>query len=246
MYCLYSICSFSEHFEKHGWALSQPIFEKEGELSDFVKKLKDSLNNSQIKQLVSWKKTGGGGSRWYADITGLVDEGVSQKIKFASEGIITPEYDSKMFSILMGGSDDVQDPHLDGKPKMDDKKNVTSKGVSVVLAIKDDTFMNVYDLSSIKYVYENGSCVGKSIEYKRVFVPKGKAFYFNSFTCYHGGDKYDEDNAQWKNDTVDLCNDRHIRFFGRYTITSTWDDDNNFNLTEKEIVKKICKGMWVE
>jgi hypothetical protein len=241
MYCLYSICSFTDHFKKHGWAISQPIFEKEEDLSSFVEKMTERISTSVGKSLISWNRTGGGGSRFYTEITGqVVDLGVSQKIKNASEGIITTEYDTEMLSILMGGSD-VQDPHVDGIGR----KNGTSKGVSVVFAILDETYMNVYDKESIKGIYENGMYKGKSIEYYRVLVPKGKAFYFNSFTCYHGGDKYDVDSGKkWSDGTVDINKKRHIRVFARYTVKSSWEFDNNFYLSEKDIIEKICKGEW--
>ena len=241
MYCLYYICSFTEHFVKHGWAISQPIFENEEELSTFVEDMIKKLNTRVGKRHNSWNKTGGGGSRLYTEITGQVKEegGVSQKIISASEGIITSAYNTEYLSILMGGSD-VQYPHFDGKGR----ENGTSKGVSVVLAILDETFMNVYDLDSIKEIHVDGNQTGKSIEYSRVFVPKGKAIYFNSFTCYHGGDKYDDISCRWKDNISDVSNGRHFRVFARYTIQSTWDIDNYFNLTEKDITVKICQGVW--
>ena len=117
---------------------------------------------------------------------------------------------------MIGGSD-IQAPHNDGRGG----KNC--KGVSVIFAIDDNTYLCIYDRSSIK---DSGNGK-KSIEYRKVFVPKGRAIFFNSFSCLHGGFKYENGYI-----SSPICVDggRHIRIFFRFVDASTMIDSNDFYL----------------
>lgn len=188
---------------------------KEEEVTDFKKKLLESCRIKDNRTLLSWKQTFGDGSRIYAVITGnnVVHSDLLPKIINASKGVITETLKIEKFAILMGGSD-IQAPHYDGRGE--------GKGVSVIFAIDDDTYLCIFDPGSVK---DKGD--GKqSIEYRKVFIPKGRAIFFNSFLCLHGGFKYEE---EYDSSTC-LDGARHLRIFARFTDPSTMNDFNDFNL----------------
>jgi len=209
--------SFVQHFESHGWVLSGQIFEEEKGFSAFKENLMEYYTSRAGRELLTWKKTGGDGYRWYAEITGdiKVNSTLLPQIIKASRGLIG-KLEIEKASFLIGGSD-IQAPHNDGRGG----KNC--KGVSVIFAIDDNTYLCIYDRNSIKDI-GNGK---KSIEYRKVFVPKGRAIFFNSFSCLHGGFKYENGYI-----SSPLCVDgsRHIRIFFRFVDSSTMFDNNDFYL----------------
>jgi len=176
----------------------------EEEVTKFKKNLLESYSPRQTRTLLDWKQTRGDGSRLYAVITGnnVVHSNLLPKIINASKGVITETLKIEKFALLMGGSD-IQAPHYDGRG--------VGKGVSVIFATDDNTFLCIFNPNSVKDI-GNGK---QSIEYRKVSIPKGRAIFFNSFLCLHGGFKY---------------GDRHLRIFARFTDPSTMNDFNDFNL----------------
>ena len=69
-------------------------------------------------------------------------------------------------------------------------------------------------MASVKIEGEN-----KSIEYKRVYVPKGKAIYFDAYRCLHGGDNY----ADIEIDPT-VFGSEHLRVFSRFTLGKSGND----------------------
>lgn len=127
------------------------------------------------------------------------------------------------------GGDNIQAPHFDGIG------NKNSKGVSVIFAIDDGTYLCVFNEKSLKQIGDGKN----SIEYRRVFVPKGRAIYFNSFICLHGGGKYEDIG----NTSERLDSGRHLRIFGRWINPSTINNTIDFFL-KKDVTEYICTGDW--
>jgi ankyrin repeat protein len=112
-------------------------------------------------------------------------------------------------------------------------------GVSVVIAIQEDTYMCVFDEDSLTLLSDGSH----SIEYTNIFVPKGRAMFFNSFTCLHGG--FDYSKFQLTKKLRDLQNN-HARMFARFTHKGFKNTlpKNDFFLLEKVSVyiEKECAG----
>jgi hypothetical protein len=187
----------------------------EEEVTEFKKDLLKSYSPRRTRTLLDWKQTRGDGSRLYAVITGnnVVHSNLLPKIINASKGVITETLKIEKFALLMGGSD-IQAPHYDGRG--------VGKGVSVIFATDDNTHLCIFNPKSVK---DKGN--GKqSIEYRKVSIPKGRAIFFNSFLCLHGGFKYEEKYER----SSCLKGNRHLRIFARFTDPSTMNDFNDFNL----------------
>ena len=231
-----------EHYGTHGWVLSEPLI-KEHEFPGFMKTLMLPYENRENADLLRWQETGGNGSRTWAPITGNdpFNDFLDEKIRTGSNGVIPIHFSREKTAFLMGGND-IQAPHFDGRGK--------GNGVSVVFATQDDTYMCVYNESSIKPVDPDDFSKGFSIEYIKVHVPKGCAFYFNALKCLHGGYMYEDYSTNY---SVNLKKGRHVRLFSRYLEKESMTDpkndfhllalDKGFKLTEYILVEEFeCKS----
>jgi hypothetical protein len=158
----------------------------------------------------------------------------------ASKGLIDLEnYSLDKVAFLVGGLN-IQAPHYDGGMPNNAPQDVKNKaGVSVVIAIQEDTYMCVFDEDSLTLLSDGSH----SIEYTIIFVPKGRAMFFNSFTCLHGG--FDYSKFQLTKKLRDLQNN-HARMFARFTHKGFKNTlpKNDFFLLEKVSVyiEKECAG----
>jgi hypothetical protein len=163
--------------------------------------------DKETSRLLMWRTTGGNGSRRWTPIDGnaSICNLLEKKIREGSKGVIPPDFKREKTAFLLGGND-IQNPHYD------DRGN--GKGVSVIFAAEENTYMCVFDRQSVKFIDSKKPSLGKSIKYKKVFVPKGRAFYFDAFHCLHGGYKYHDNDGICSNDV--LQSGGHLRLFCRF------------------------------
>jgi hypothetical protein len=227
-----------DQYKSFGWAIS------EQDICDntFFEALRKKYETLPPKEadLVAWNETQGDGSRSYFPVYNVeADKQLIPSIIKASKGLIDLEnYSLDKVAFLVGGLN-IQAPHTDGisKDLPEDVKKIA--GVSVVIAIQEDTYMCVFDEDSLTLLSDGSH----SIEYTIIFVPKGRAMFFNSFTCLHGG--FDYSKFQLTKKLRDLQNN-HARMFARFTHKGFKNTlpKNDFFLLEKVSVyiEKECAG----
>lgn len=196
-----------DHYKTCGWAIS----EQEICNDIFFEALRENYEQPAEARKAEWNETWGDGTRSYFPVYNVeADTKLIPSIIEASKGLIDLDnYDVDKLAFLVGGLN-IQAPHFDGMSKNVPEDVKKKAGVSVVIAIQENTYMCVFDLDS-KTLLSNGS---HSIEYTKIFVPKGRAMFFNSFTCLHGGFDYSEFHVATK--LRDLKNN-HARMFARFT-----------------------------
>jgi hypothetical protein len=225
-----------DHYESLGYAISeQDICD-----STFFEALRKDYEGRRQADLL-WNETQGDGSRSYFPVYhDARDRTLIPSIIQASKGLIDLEnYRLDKVAFLVGGKD-IQAPHYDGGMPNNAPQDVKNKaGVSVVIAIEEDTYICVFDKDSMKLLSDGSH----SIEYTKIFVPKGRAMFFNSFTCLHGG--FDYSKFQKTKKLRDLKNN-HARMFARFTRNGVERSltKNDFNLLEKvsKYIEKECAG----
>jgi hypothetical protein len=205
--------NFKKHYDKHGWAISDYVFDSESEADNVLKKLLNVYERTSVKGLLTWSTTAGNGTRAWASVDGIdiIEKVFVPKIRGASQGLITDEYKKDKVAFLKGGQG-IQLPHYDGDPS---SKKDCNAAVSVNYACYEASYFVVYDNDSIKEI-ENGKV---SIDYKRVHVPKGKAIYFDAYRCLHGGDDYSRTEIE-----RNVFGTEHLRLFSRFIVGASRTD----------------------
>jgi hypothetical protein len=215
------MCTFREHYSSNGWAISDDVFDSAKEADDALEKILEVYKCKELKGNLQWSATAGNGSRTWAQMVGnpTIDDVFVPKIRTASQGLITEDYKTDKVAFLKGGKQ-IQAPHYDGNHK---GKGDFDAAVSVNYACYEETSIVLYDPDSVKIIEGDK----KSIEYKRVYVPKGKAIYFDAYRCLHGGDNY----ANIEIDPPTVFGSEHLRVFSRFTLGTSGIDYFPPNLT---------------
>jgi hypothetical protein len=206
--------NFKKHYDKHGWAISDYVFDSKRDANNVLIKVLNGYKSSEVRGLLQWHKTAGNGTRAWASMDGnvTIENLFVPRIRDASQGLITGEYKKDKVAFLKGGQG-IQAPHYDGNPNA---KSSFDAAVSVNYACYEETYFVVYDKNSIKEI-EDGKF---SIDYKRVYVPKGKAIYFDAYRCLHGGDDYSKTEIERRN----VFGTEHLRFFSRFILGASEND----------------------
>ena len=204
---------FKEHYDKHGWAISDYVFDSHSDADNVLINLLNDYKRNQVRGLLTWSTTAGNGTRAWASVDGndRIENVFVPRIIKASQGLITHEYKKDKVAFLKGGHG-IQLPHYDGDPN---SKKACDVAVSVNYACYKETYFNVYDMESIKNI-EDGKV---SIDYKRVYVPKGKAIYFDAYRCLHGGDDYSHTEIE-----RNVFGTEHLRLFSRFIVGASRTD----------------------
>jgi hypothetical protein len=58
-----SSSNFKKHYDKHGWAISDYVFDSESEADNVLKKLLNVYERTSVKGLLTWSTTAGNGTR---------------------------------------------------------------------------------------------------------------------------------------------------------------------------------------